>query len=242
VRRLCTRLVAIDEIDASTAAKVRARPGGRQVAVPSACGLLADTSGDRRVMDGGELGTTVGAVRGRYSARRRDGEMSARPRSASGTRLILTGLALASGRDRPPDAGPTMPGPGRARGDWHSRRRAGDQGARAKVENRGAGTLGEAQKQPGGLPPHAATRVQHSPPVCVRQQHSTSTTFHRSASAGPTRQRAMPATRHADSADAIPWLAMCNANAITMVRSMAARLIARPPNARKPRLCAASRE
>lgn len=120
----------------------------------------------------------------------------------------------------------------------------GDQGARAKDESLGPGTLGVAQKQPGGLPPQAATRVQHSPPVCVRQQHSTSTTFHRASSApAGARQRAVPPTRgvHGDSADAIPWLAPFNTNAITMVRSMAARLIARP-NARKPRLCAASRE
>ena len=29
----------------------------------------------------------------------------------------------------------------------------------------GPGTLGVAQKQPGGRPPHLATHVQHSPPV-----------------------------------------------------------------------------
>ena len=42
---------------------------------------------------------------------------------------------------------------------------------------RAPGTLGEAQKQPGGLPPHSATLVQHSPPLCLLQQQSTSATF-----------------------------------------------------------------
>ena len=37
---------------------------------------------------------------------------------------------------------------------------------------RAPGTLGEAQKQPMSWSPHLATRVQHSPPLCVIQQHS----------------------------------------------------------------------
>jgi len=35
------------------------------------------------------------------------------------------------------------------------------------------GTEGEAQKHPGSSRPHWATRVQHSPPLCVLQQQST---------------------------------------------------------------------
>ena len=54
------------------------------------------------------------------------------------------------------------------------------------------GTLGEAQKQPGGLPPHWAARMQHSPPVCVLQQQSTSATFHVASAAGKgNRHRAL---------------------------------------------------
>jgi len=42
---------------------------------------------------------------------------------------------------------------------------------------RAPGTLGSAQKHPAGWPPQLATRVQHSPPLCVLQQQSTSATF-----------------------------------------------------------------
>lgn len=42
---------------------------------------------------------------------------------------------------------------------------------------RAPGTLGSAQKHPVGWPPQLATRVQHSPPLCVLQQQSTSATF-----------------------------------------------------------------
>src|SRR5262249_54673305 len=41
----------------------------------------------------------------------------------------------------------------------------------------GAGTLGDAQKQPGILPPHFANSLQHSPPEYVWQQQSVSATF-----------------------------------------------------------------
>src|SRR5262249_5425673 len=47
----------------------------------------------------------------------------------------------------------------------------------------GAGTLGEAQKQPSGLPRHLAASVQHLRAVCVLEQQSASATF-QSAAAG----------------------------------------------------------
>lgn len=88
---------------------------------------------------------------------------------------------------------------------------------------RAPGTLGEAQKQPGGLPPHSATRVQHSPPLCVLQQQSTSATFHvsmidASAAASGTRHRALSeCLGQLASAFADEKVAKINANAITII-------------------------
>jgi hypothetical protein len=101
---------------------------------------------------------------------------------------------------------------------------------------RGEGILGEAQKQPGGLPPHCATRVQHSPPVKVRQQHSTSPTRWRPALETPTgnaRHKNLP--RRREQADG-------SALAETTVASMKVIAIKRFPAMRRSTPCHPRRE
>jgi hypothetical protein len=88
--------------------------------------------------------------------------------------------------------------------------------------------LGVAQKQPGGLPPQLATRVQHSPPVCVWQQHRTSATFAAPIVTGiadVARHIALSAClAHAVSAIAAETKAALTAKAMTAVLNMAARV------------------
>jgi len=59
----------------------------------------------------------------------------------------------------------------------------------------GAGTLSVAQKHPGGLPPHFAISVQHSPPVYVLQQQSVSAIFHPRTAGDGRRQTALSMCR-----------------------------------------------
>jgi len=92
---------------------------------------------------------------------------------------------------------------------------------------RAPGTTGEEQKQPAILPAHTATRAQHSPPLYVLQQQSTScATFDllsiadTSAAAGGTRQRAIVSARWPQRGSAFADTARINAMAITMILVM----------------------
>ena len=89
------------------------------------------------------------------------------------------------------------------------------------------GTPREAQKQPGILPAHTATLAQHSPPLNVLQQQSTSSpTLHllsivdASGPASDTRHRAMLSGYLSQRDPAFAGAANINANAITMILPM----------------------
>jgi hypothetical protein len=89
------------------------------------------------------------------------------------------------------------------------------------------GTPREAQKQPGILPAHTATRAQHSPPLNVLQQQSTSSPTLRllsivdaSGPASSTRSRAMLSGYLSQRDPAFAVAANINVKAITMILPM----------------------
>jgi hypothetical protein len=98
------------------------------------------------------------------------------------------------------------------------------------------GTPREAQKQPGILPAHTATLAQHSPPLNVLQQQSTSSpTLHllsivdASGPASGTRHRAMLSGYLSQRDPAFAVAANINVKAITMILPMGRSRDGTPP-------------